>query len=66
MRTIKEFYICLRGRDLRWVVRLGNANYGANLDKEQAVLDAIEAARGEQQAGHQAGCGCVIRGAAPG
>jgi hypothetical protein len=53
MRTIKEFYICLRGRDLRWVVRHGNTNYGAYLDKEQAVLDAIEAAWDEQQAGHQ-------------
>jgi hypothetical protein len=54
MGTIKEFYICLRGGDLRWVVRLGSANYGFYLDKEQAVLDAIEAAQDEQQAGHPA------------
>jgi hypothetical protein len=54
MRTIKEFHVCLRGRDLRWVVRLGSATYGAYLDMEQAVLDAVEAARDEKHAGREA------------
>jgi hypothetical protein len=43
--SVKEFQVCRRGRDARWVVTLGNAVYGAYLDKEQALLDAVEAAR---------------------
>jgi len=53
MRAIKEFRVCRR-RDFRWVVRLGKATYGTYLDKEQAVLDAVEAARDERLAGRQA------------
>jgi hypothetical protein len=49
-----EFHVCRRGRDFRWVVRLGNAAYGAYLDKEQALLDAVEAARDAQQSGREA------------
>ena len=41
---ILEFQVCRKGREERWVVRLGNAIYGAYLDKEQALLDAIDAA----------------------
>lgn len=51
---VMEFHVCQQGRDLRWVVRLDNTTYGAYLDKEQAMLDAVEAARDAQQAGHEA------------
>lgn len=55
--TITEFHVCRQGRDLRWVVRLGDATavyYGDYLDKEQALLDAIEAARDERGSGREA------------
>src|SRR5947208_14446124 len=32
---IMEFEVCRRGRDARWVVRIGASVYGAYLDKEQ-------------------------------
>ena len=51
---IMEFQVCRQGRDARWVVRLGNAVYGAYLDKEQALLDAIDAARDAAQTGQEA------------
>jgi hypothetical protein len=50
---IMEFHVCQQGRDMRWVVRLDNATYGAYLDKEQAMLDAVEAARDAQRAGRE-------------
>jgi hypothetical protein len=37
-----------------WVVRLGDSFYGAYLDKEQALLDAVGAARDAVEAGHEA------------
>jgi hypothetical protein len=49
-----EFEVCRRGRDARWVVRLGNSVYGAYLDKEQALLDAVDAARDALQCGREA------------
>jgi hypothetical protein len=52
--AIMAFEVCRRGRDARWVVRLGNAIYGSYLDKEQATLDAIEAARDALQSGREA------------
>ncbi|HWB48231.1 MAG TPA: hypothetical protein VG651_03900 [Stellaceae bacterium] len=51
---IMEFHVCQQGRDMRWVVRLDNSTYGAYLDKEQAMLDALEAARDAQQTGREA------------
>ena len=51
---IMEFHVCQQGRDMRWVVRLDNTTYGAYLDKEQAMLDALEAARDAQQEGREA------------
>ena len=51
---ILEFQVCRQGREARWVVRLGNAVYGAYLDKEQALLDAIDAARDAAQSGREA------------
>jgi hypothetical protein len=49
-----EFQVCYRGREARWVVKLGNSLYGAYLDKEQALLDAVDAARDAMQAGCEA------------
>lgn len=51
---ILEFEVCRRGRDARWVVRLGDSLYGFYLDKEQALLDAMEAARDARQCGREA------------
>ena len=51
---IMEFQVCRQGREARWVVRLGTAVYGAYLDKEQALLDAIDAARDAAQVGREA------------
>ena len=44
LMSIMAFEVCRRGRDERWIVRLGNAVYGSYLDKEQALLDAVDAA----------------------
>ena len=51
---VLEFQVCRRGRDARWVVRLGNSIYGDYLDKEQALLDAVDAARDALQSGREA------------
>jgi hypothetical protein len=51
---IMEFEVCRRGRDARWVVRIGDSVYGAYLDKEQALLDAVDAARDALQTGRDA------------
>jgi len=48
------FQIYRNGRSAQWVVRRDNAIYGAYLDEEQALLDAIDAARDAQQAGCEA------------
>lgn len=49
-----EFQVCQQGQDLRWVVRLDDAVYGDYLDKEQAVLDAVDAAHDAQSSGLEA------------
>jgi hypothetical protein len=49
-----QFQVCPRGRHPRWVVTIGNSLYGAYLDKEQALLDAVDAARDAVQAGYEA------------
>ena len=51
---IMEFEVCRRGRDARWVVRIGASVYGAYLDKEQALLDAVDAARDALLCGREA------------
>lgn len=51
---IMEFRVCRQGREARWVVRLGNDVYGAYLDKEQALLDAVDAARDAMRTGREA------------
>jgi hypothetical protein len=49
-----EFHVCRRDRDARWIVRLGDDVYGAYLDREQALLDAVDAARDALQSGREA------------
>jgi hypothetical protein len=51
---VMEFQVCRRGRATRWVVMLGDSIYGAYLDKEQALLDAVDAARDALQSGREA------------
>jgi hypothetical protein len=51
---VMEFQVCRRGREPRWVVTLGAKLYGAYLDKEQALLDAVDAARDALASGHEA------------
>ena len=51
---VMEFQVCRRGRAARWVVMLGDSIYGAYLDKEQALLDAVDAAHDALQSGHEA------------
>ena len=48
------FEVCRRGRGSRWIVRLDDIVYGAYLDKEQALLDAVDAARDALQSGRDA------------
>jgi hypothetical protein len=49
-----EFQVCRQGKEARWVVRRGQSVYGSYLDKEQALLDAVDAARDALQSGCQA------------
>jgi hypothetical protein len=49
-----QFHVCPRGRDPRWVVTIGNSLYGAYIDKEQALLDSVDAARDAMQADYEA------------
>jgi hypothetical protein len=51
---VMEFQVCRRGREARWVVTLDDSIYGAYVDKEQALLDAVDAARDALQAGREA------------
>ena len=51
---MKKFQVCQHGHRARWVVRLNDAIYGSYLDKEQALSDAIDAARDAQQTGCEA------------
>jgi hypothetical protein len=51
---VMEFQVYRRDREAKWVVTLGGSIYGAYLDKEQALLDAVDAARDALQSGRQA------------
>jgi hypothetical protein len=51
---IMEFQVCLHSSDARWIVRVDDTEYGAYLDKEQAVLDAVDAAHDAREAGREA------------
>ena len=52
--AVMAFEVCRRARDARWIVRLDKALYGAYLDKEQALLDAVDAARDAVMCGREA------------
>jgi hypothetical protein len=45
-----QVQVCRRCSDPRWIVRFGNRLYGDYRDKEQALLDPIDAV----QAGYKA------------
>ena len=48
------FRVCRQRTPERWVVLLEGLLYGEYLDKEQALLDAVEAATDARGAGHEA------------
>lgn len=48
-----EFRICQHGRQPRWIVRREGSIYGDYLDREQATLDAVEAAKDAQGTGQE-------------
>jgi hypothetical protein len=52
--TVMAFEVCRRGRGSRWIVRRDDIVYGAYLDKEQALLDAVDAAQDALQSGREA------------
>jgi hypothetical protein len=41
-------------REGRWIVLVGDQRYGEYLDKEEAILDAIEAATDARASGNEA------------
>jgi hypothetical protein len=49
-----EFQVFRRGPEDKWVVTLDRSIYGTYLEKEQALLDAVDAARDVLQSGRQA------------
>ncbi len=49
-----EFKVCWYGSEAVWAVRLGDEIYGTYLSKEQALLDAVDAAGDARQAGYDA------------
>jgi hypothetical protein len=52
--AVMAFEVCRNGRDERWIVRLGNRVYGFYLDRETALLDAVDAARDALLSGRDA------------
>jgi hypothetical protein len=49
-----EFQVCRYGSEGAWIVRLGDEVYGSYLSREQALLDAVDAAGDAQQGGDDA------------
>ena len=49
---VMEFHVCRE--DVGWIVQLDDTPYGAYLDKEQALLDAVDAAKDARQTGREA------------
>ena len=49
-----EFQVCRHDSEARWIVQLGRTVYGFYLDKEQALLDALDAARDASETGRDA------------
>jgi hypothetical protein len=52
--AVIAFEVCRGGQDDLWIVRLGDMVYGSYLDREQALLDAVDAARDALQSGREA------------
>jgi hypothetical protein len=52
--AVMSFEVCRRARGARWIVRLDQVVYGTYLDKEQALLDAVDAARDALLCGREA------------
>jgi hypothetical protein len=48
-----EFQVCHHDDEALWIVRLGSTVYGYYLDKEQALLDAVDAARDASETGRE-------------
>ena len=48
------FRVCRDEREGRWIVLVGDQRYGEYRDKEEAVLDAIEAAQEARATGGEA------------
>jgi hypothetical protein len=48
------FRVCRKGSPPRWVVMIEGKRYGEYVDKEEALLDAIEAATDARDAGQEA------------
>jgi hypothetical protein len=51
---ILEFQVCKHDGEACWIVQLGSAVYGYYLDKDQALLDALDAARDASDTGREA------------
>jgi hypothetical protein len=49
-----EFLVCWRPSEATWIVLLDAEVYGMYLSREQALLDAVDAAGDAQQAGDDA------------
>ena len=48
------FRVCRQEAPKRWVVLLGDGFYGEYADKDQALLDAIDAAQDARESGQEA------------
>ena len=53
MSTV-EFQVCRHDSEARLIVRLGSSVYGFYLDRYQALLDALDAARDASESGREA------------
>jgi hypothetical protein len=49
-----KFHVCRDDRSGRWAVRLNDSIYGIYLDKDEALSDAMDAARDARQTGFEA------------
>jgi hypothetical protein len=48
-----KFHVCRDDRSGRWAVRLNDRIYGTYLDKDEALSDAIDAARDAREIGRE-------------
>ena len=49
-----KFHVCWDNPEANWVVQLDDEHYGIYLNKEQALLDAVDAATDAQTRGDDA------------